>query len=102
MKIKKDDNVIVIAGKDKGKTGTVITALPKENRVIVSGVNMQKRHQRARRNGDKGQVIEKNLPIHISNVMVVDPKTNKRTRVSTKVIDGKSVRVTKKSASTLK
>lgn len=102
MKIKKDDNVIVIAGKDKGKTGTVISALPKENRVIVSGVNVQKRHQRARRSNTKGQVIEKTLPIHISNVMVVDPKTNKRTRISIKNIDGKSVRVTKKSASNLK
>lgn len=102
MKIKKDDNVIVIAGKDKGKTGTVVKTLPKEDRVIVSGVNVVKRHQRSRRSGDKGQIIDKTLPIHVSNVMVVDPKNNKRTRVGKKLVDGKMVRVAKKSGSTLK
>jgi large subunit ribosomal protein L24 len=68
MKIKKDDNVIVLTGKYKGKTGKVIKAMPKENRVIVSGVNMYKKNQRARKTGQKGQVIEINGSINASNV----------------------------------
>lgn len=68
MKIKKDDNVIVLTGKYKGKTGKVIKAMPSENRVIVSGVNMYKKNQRARKTGQKGQVIEINGSIHASNV----------------------------------
>lgn len=71
MKIKKDDNVIVLAGKDKGKTGKVIKAMPKENRVVVSGVNMFKKNQRARKQGQKGQVIEVNGSINVSNVTLV-------------------------------
>ncbi len=68
MKIKKDDNVIILTGKDKGKTGKVIKAMPRENRVIVSGVNMYKKNQRARKQGQKGQVIEVNGSINVSNV----------------------------------
>jgi large subunit ribosomal protein L24 len=102
MKIKKDDNVIVIAGKDKGKTGTVVQAFPKDNLVLISGVNVKKRHQRARKGNEKGQVLDKALPIHASNVMIVDPKTNKRSRVGKKLTDGKYVRVAKKSGTTLK
>ena len=68
MHIKKDDKVIVITGKDKGKTGTVIKSLPKENKVIVSGINVLKRHQKPRKGGEKGQVIDKTMPIHASNV----------------------------------
>ena len=71
MKIKKDDNVIVLAGKDKGKTGKVIKAMPKENRVVVSGINMFKKNQRGRRQGQKGQVIEVNGSINVSNVALV-------------------------------
>lgn len=68
MKIKKDDNVIVLTGKDKGKTGKVIKAMPKEGRVIVSGINMYKKNQRSRKQGQKGQVIEVNGSIDVSNV----------------------------------
>lgn len=68
MHVKKDDKVIVLAGKDKGKTGSIIKSLPKENKVIVSGVNLVKKHQRARRSGEKGQVVDKPMPIHVSNV----------------------------------
>jgi large subunit ribosomal protein L24 len=68
MHIKKDDNVIVLAGKDKGKTGKVLKVMPKENRVIVSGVNMFKKNQKPRRQGTKGQVIEVNGSIHASNI----------------------------------
>jgi large subunit ribosomal protein L24 len=70
MKIKKDDNVIVLTGKDKGKTGKVIKAMPKENRVVVAGVNMFKKNQRPTKQGQKGQVVEKNGSIHISNVAI--------------------------------
>ena len=68
MHIKKDDKVIVLTGKDKGKTGTVTKAFPKENKVIISGINMLKVHQKARRSGEKGQIIDKTMPIHVSNL----------------------------------
>ena len=68
MKIKKDDNVIVLTGKDKGKTGKVIKVMPKENRVVVAGINMFKKNQKPTKQGQKGQVVEKNGSIHASNV----------------------------------
>ena len=77
MKIKKDDNVIVLTGKDKGKKGTVLKAFPKENKVVVSGVNMLKKSQKPRKGGEKGQVIEKTMPIDVSNVKLVDRKEKK-------------------------
>ncbi len=68
MHVKKDDKVIVLTGKDKGKTGTVIKSMPKEGKVIVSGVNVLKSHQKPRRGGEKGQIVEKTMPISASNV----------------------------------
>lgn len=68
MHIKKDDKVIVLTGKDKGKTGTVTKSMPKEGRVIVSGVNVLKVHQKPRRSGEKGQIVDKTMPINASNV----------------------------------
>ncbi|MFO0718517.1 MAG: 50S ribosomal protein L24 [Candidatus Paceibacterota bacterium] len=97
MKIRKDDNIIVITGKDKGKTGKVTKSLPKENKVIVAGINLRKVHERARNGGQKGQIIDKAMPINVSNVMIVDPKTNKGTRVTLKIENGKKIRMTKKS-----
>lgn len=97
MKIKKNDNIIVIAGKDKGKTGKVIRALPRENMVVVAGVNMKKKHQRPQKSGQKGQIINKTLPIHVSNVMILDPSTGKRSRIGMKMVGDKYVRVSKKS-----
>lgn len=70
MKIKKNDNVIVIAGKDKGKTGKVLKAFPKLDMVLVDGVNIKKKHQRATKSNSKGQIVEKALPIHVSNVKI--------------------------------
>jgi large subunit ribosomal protein L24 len=93
----------VITGKDKGKTGTILHVEPKKSRVFVEGMNIQKRHQRprsirdAQRAGDVGGVIEKEGPIHISNVMLLDPKTNYTTRVSIKREDGLRKRVSKRS-----
>ena len=72
MHIKKDDNVKILAGKEKGKTGQVLRALPKEDKVIVMGLNKLKRHQKPRKEGQKGQIIEKEMPIHVSNVAKVE------------------------------
>ena len=104
MKIKTDDNVVVISGKDKGKTGKVIRVEPSKNRVFVEGLNMIKRHQRpvpGRPNMQVG-VIEKEGPIHISNVAIVDPKDHKPTRVGvTRNAEGRRVRVTRRSGAEL-
>jgi len=97
MKIKKNDNVIVIAGKDKGKTGKVVKALPEKNMIVISGVNMRKKHQRPQKSGQKGQIIEKTLPIHVSNAMIIDPSTGKRSRIGKKMVGDRYVRVSKKS-----
>jgi large subunit ribosomal protein L24 len=106
MKIRRDDTVEVISGKDKGKSGKVLRVEPKKNRVFVEGLNIQKRHTRPRSIRDAqraeavGGVIEKEGPIHISNVMLVDPKTNEPTRVRIDRQDGRRVRVAKKSGET--
>ena len=107
-KIRRDDEVIVISGKDRGKTGTVLRVEPKKNRVYVEGLNIVKRHQRpqqvrgAQRAETVGGVIEKEGPIHISNVAIVDPKDNKPTRVGVRRDDnGNRMRVTKRSGSEL-
>lgn len=97
MKLKKGDNVIIITGKDKGKKGKITSVLVKENRVIVEGINMMKKHQRPRKSGEKGSKIDIAMPLHASNVMVLDPKTDKRTRIGKKEVNNKIIRVTKKS-----
>ena len=100
MKLKRDDDVIVISGKDKGKTGKVIRVDPSKDRVYVEGVNIIKRHTRpnpARPNAQVG-VIEREGPVHVSNVALLDPKDRKATRVGTRrTEDGKRMRVTKSS-----
>ena len=99
MKIKSKDNVIVITGKDKGKVGKVVRAIPEEDKVIVEGVNIKKKHQKARSKGQKGQIVEFAAPIHVSNVMIEDPKTKKPSRVGYKDVNGKKIRIAKKSGS---
>ncbi|MBI5138707.1 MAG: 50S ribosomal protein L24 [Candidatus Vogelbacteria bacterium] len=99
--IKKGQNVIVVAGKDKGKTGKVLKAFPALEKVLVEGVNISKRHQRARKSNQTGQVVDKPMPMHVSNVMIVDPKTSERTRVGAKLVGDKKVIVTKKSGTEL-
>ncbi len=101
MRIKTGDKVIIISGKDKGKTGSVIEALPRENKIIVEGVNVRKRHTRSRKAGTKGQIVEKPLPIHVSNAQVVDPKSSKGTRIKISREGGKRVRIAVKSGSAL-
>ena len=96
-KIKKGDKVMVLTGKDKGKTGDVLQVFPTDNRVLVSGVNIAKRHTKAQ-GATEGGIIDKNLPIHISNVALRDPKSGKPTRVGFKTLDGgKKARVAKRS-----
>jgi len=97
LNVKKGDQVIVLTGKDKGKKGEVIAALPKDNRVIVSGINLVKRHQR-QTPSNPGGIVEKEAAIHVSNVAHVDPKDGKPTRVGHKVLeDGRKVRVARRS-----
>lgn len=97
MKIRKDDNIIVLSGKDKGKTGKVIRALPREGKVIIAGVNIKKIHKRPTKSNQKGQVIEQAAPIFASAVALIDPKTSKPTRIGYSVEKGKKVRISKKS-----
>jgi large subunit ribosomal protein L24 len=104
MRIRTDDNVVVVSGKDKGKTGRVIRTDPRKDRVYVEGLNMVKRHQRAQPGRPNMQVgvIEKEGPIHVSNVAIVDPKDSKPTRVSvTRDSSGRRMRVTKRSGTEL-
>ena len=96
MKIKKGDHVVVISGKDKGKEGEVIRALPNDDKVIVNGVNTAKKHQKAQRQNQQAGIIDRDMPIHVSNVMLIHK--GKPTRVGYKVqTDGTKVRVAKSS-----
>lgn len=101
MKIHKGDTVIVIQGKDRGKQGKVLQVLPKMNRIIVDGVNEMSKNVRARRENEKGQVVKFNGPIHVSNVMVVDSKAGKPTRVGYQIVDGKKERISRASKQVL-
>lgn len=101
MRIKKNDTVAVITGKDKGKKGKVVKAIPAKSVVVVEGVNIKKRHQKPRRGGQKGQIVEYSAPIHVSNVMLVDPKSGKPTRVRVKTEGKKKVRVSVKSGTVI-
>ncbi|MCF0203917.1 MAG: 50S ribosomal protein L24 [Muribaculaceae bacterium] len=101
--IKKGDTVIVNAGDDKGKTGRVLRVLVDKNRAVVEGVNMMKKATKPNPKHPQGGVIEKEAPIHISNLNLVDPKSGKATRIGIKVAeDGKKVRVSKKSGEEIK
>jgi len=101
MKIKTGDNVIVIAGKDKGKTGKVLRAYPAKSAVLIEGLNMRKRHRRGARANQKGQIIDIAHPMHVSNVMIVDPRTSKGSRVGYKTEGEKKIRVARKSGTNL-
>jgi large subunit ribosomal protein L24 len=108
MRIRKDDNVLIKAGKDRGKTGRVLRTEPKRGRVFIEGLNIVKRHQRATsvkdssRGGEAGGIIEKEGPIDVSNVMLLDPKDNKPTRVGVRRTDsGKRERFSKRTGNAL-
>ncbi len=97
LKIKKGDEVIVVTGKNKGKKGKVLRVFPEENRAIISGVNVARKHSKASKTSDGG-IISKELTIHISNVAHIDPKSGGRTKIGFKIMeDGSKVRIAKKS-----
>lgn len=101
MKVKKNDTVLVLTGKDAGKTGKVLSAAPKDNKVKVDGINIQKKSRKARSANETSQIVSQVGAIDASNVMVVCPACNKATRVSYKTVDGKKIRVCKKCGATL-
>ncbi len=97
MKLKKGDNVIVRAGKDKGKSGKIVRVLVSQNRVVVEGLNVMKKQQRPRRSNEKGSIVNISMPMHSSNVMLIDPKTGTATRLGKKKVGDKMVRIARKS-----
>ena len=96
MNIKKDDKVVVLSGKDKGKEGKILSADPKAMKVIVEGVNVATKHQKPRKQGEEGGIIKVETPIYVSKVQLVCPKCGKATRVAHKIEGDKKVRVCKK------
>ena len=95
-RIRKGDRVVVITGSDRGKQGEVLSVLPKANRAVVQGVNVAKHHTKPKGMGQQGGIVEKEGPIHLSNVMLIDPKTEKPTKVGFRLLDGgRKVRVAK-------
>lgn len=101
LKIKTGDKVLVITGKDKGKQGKVIAASPVLNKVVVEGVNIVTKHQKARSTQEQSAIVKKEAPISASNVLVVCPSCGKPTRVGHKIVDGKKQRICKKCGATI-
>ncbi len=96
MKIKKNDTVLIITGKDRGKKGKVLKSLPKENKIIVEGLNIVKKHNRPKRSGEKGQTIEVARPLNVSNVKLVCPKCGQAARVGYRIAEEDKFRICKK------
>ncbi|KPH76279.1 50S ribosomal protein L24 [Oceanobacillus caeni] len=101
MHVKKGDKVKVLSGKDRGKEGVILEAFPKKERVLVEGVNMIKKHAKPSQENPQGGILNIEAPIHVSNVMPIDPKTGEPTRVGYELRDGKKVRIAKKSGEVL-
>ncbi|KGP72480.1 50S ribosomal protein L24 [Pontibacillus yanchengensis] len=101
MHVKKGDKVMVITGKDKGKEATILEAYPKKERVLVEGVNVIKKHAKPSQDNPQGGILSQEAPIHVSNVLPIDPKTGEPTRVSYEERDGNKVRIAKKSGEAL-
>ena len=102
LHIKKGDMVFVNAGKNKGATGKVLSVMPKEDRLVVEGVNVVKKHTKPNAKQPQGGIIDQEAPIHVSNVQLIDPASQKPTRVGYKMVDGKKVRYAKKSGEEIK
>ena len=100
QKIRKGDKVVILTGKDKGRSGEVLQVMPKEDRAVVRGINMVRRHQRQSAAQEAG-IITKEAPIHLSNIAIADPKDGKPTRVGFKIDGDKKVRVAKRSGATI-
>ena len=101
MKVKKNDTVYVLTGKDSGKTGKVLHAFPETNRIVVDGINVQKKHKKARSAQETSSIVEQAGPIDASNVLVVCPVCNKATRVAYTEVEGKKIRACKKCGASL-
>lgn len=97
LKIKKGDKVEVITGKDKGKQGKVVSIIPNDEKILIKGINVVTKHVKPKQSGGKGERIQVESPIHISNVMLICPETDKKTRVGFVVKDGNKVRISKRS-----
>jgi large subunit ribosomal protein L24 len=96
MKIKKGDTALITSGKDRGRKGKVLEVFPKQSRILVEGMNLRKKHQKPKRSGEKGQIVEMPAPIHISNVKLICPKCGKAGRIKYKIIEGKKYRICNK------
>jgi len=96
MKIKKSDTVLIISGKDRGRRGKVLKVLPKEEKLVVEGINLRKKHLKPRRTGEKGQIIQFPAPLHISNIKLICSKCGKTTRVGYKMESERKQRICKK------
>lgn len=96
MKIKKDDTVLIISGKYKGKKGKVLKIFPKKDKVLVEGINLVKKHQKPKREGEKGQIVQLPSPIFVSNSKFICPKCGKATRIGYKIVENKKTRICKK------
>ena len=95
MKIKKNDTVLIISGKDRGRKGKVLKVLPKEEKLVVEGINLRKKNLKPRRSGEKGQIIQFSAPLHVSNIKLICPKCGKTTRVGYKIEGEKKHRICK-------
>lgn len=102
MKIKKGDQVTIIAGKDRGKRGAVVRVLPAQDKVVVDGINIVKRHQKKKKENEKGERVEMAAPVHVSNVQLIDTTSGKPTRVGYRVEGGEKIRIAKKSGKAIK
>ena len=102
MKIKQGDNVIVLSGNDKGKTGEVLQVIPSTQKVIVKGINIRKKHVKPRKAGEEGGIIPSEFPVHISKVNVICPKCGKATRIGYTVENNEKVRICKKCGAKIK
>ena len=96
MKIKENDTVFIMSGKYRGKRGKVLISFPKENKILVEGINIRKKHQKPKKEGQKGQIVEKPSPIHVSSVKLVCPKCGEPARVGYKINEKKKYRICKK------
>ncbi len=101
MKVKKNDTVLIISGKYRGRKGKILKAFPKKDKVLIDGVNLRKKHQKPKKTGDKGQIIEVPAPIHISNVKIICPKCKKATRIGYRIEGGEKYRICKKCDKTI-
>ena len=100
-RIRKNDSVMVIAGKERGKTGKVLRVFPAQDRALVERLNMVKRHIKPRSPQDSGGILEKEAPLHLSNLMLVDPQDGRPTRVGFKIVDGRKMRVSRRTGNVL-